>query len=202
MSPTATPPVAVRDARDTVSARDKLVAAAAELLGEVGPRATSVRMVADRAGVNHGLVHHYFSSKDGLLRAAMESLVDAHEAWAREQSAGSPIPAPLALLGDRRYLAAVVRCVLDDEMDLARTELDRGVSVPRATLDHIVARRGGTSDARTKALVALGMAMEMGWAALEPFLFAVTDTSDEAEATAVRDEARRLRTSFMESVTR
>ncbi|MEN9793258.1 MAG: hypothetical protein RL330_1336, partial [Actinomycetota bacterium] len=63
------------------------------------------------------------------------------------------------------------------------------------------ARRGGTPDARTKALVALGMAMEMGWAALEPFLFAVTDTSDD-EATAVRDEARRLRTTFMESVTR
>ncbi len=201
MSPTAIPPVVARDARDAVSARDKLVAAAAELLGEVGPRATSVRMVADRAGVNHGLVHHYFSSKDGLLRAAMESLVDAHETWAREQSAGSPIPAPLALLGDRGYLAAVVRCVLDDEMDLARTELDRGVSVPRATLDHLVARRGGTPDARTKALVALGMAMEMGWAALEPFLFAVTDTSDD-EATAVRDEARRLRTTFMESVTR
>lgn len=200
MSPTVTRAVA-GGTDERVPARDKLVAAAAELLGEIGPRATSVRMVADRAGVNHGLVHHYFSSKDGLLRAAMESLVDAHETWAREQSAGSPFPAPLALLGDRRYLAAVVRCVLDDEMDLARTELDRGVSVPRATLDHLVARRGGTSDARTKALVALGMAMEMGWAALEPFLFAVTGTTED-EAGEVREDARRLRTSFMETVTR
>lgn len=201
MSSTATRSDAGRDSDEKVPARDKLMAAAAELLGEVGPRATSVRMVADRAGVNHGLVHHYFSSKDGLLRAAMASLVDAHEIWAREQSEGSPFPAPLALLGDRRYLAAVVRCVLDDEMDLARTELDRGVSVPRATLDHLVTRRGGSPDARTKALVALGMAMEMGWAALEPFLFAVTGTSND-EATDVRDEARRLRTAFMESVTR
>lgn len=200
MSTTAARFITEHDSEARTSARDKLVAAAAELLGEIGPRATSVRLVAERAGVNHGLVHHYFSSKDGLLRAAMESLVDAHEVWAREQSAGSPYPAPLALLGDRRYLAAVVRCVLDDEMDLARTEIDRGVSVPRATLDHLVSRRGGTSDAHTKAIVALGMAMEMGWAALEPFFFAVTDTS-EAEAADVRSEARRLRTTFMEMVT-
>ena len=61
--------------RKRTDAEEKLIAAAADLLGEVGPRAMSVRMVAERAGVNHGLVHHYFGSKEGLMRAAMLQLV-------------------------------------------------------------------------------------------------------------------------------
>ena len=184
---------------------DKLIAAAADLLGEVGPRATSVRMIAERAGVNHGLVHHYFGGKDALLRAAMERLVTEHAHYAREQSAGRPIPAPLALGGDQRYLRAVVRAVLDGEMELARIELDTGVSVPRGALDHarqrVRERSGGHdhdrddamgSETELKATVAIAMALEMGWAALEPFLFAVAEVgSDEADE--VRELAKRAR---------
>ena len=65
--------------RKGTDAEEKLIAAAADLLGEVGPRAMSVRMVAERAGVNHGLVHHYFGSKEGLTRAAMLQLVEQQE---------------------------------------------------------------------------------------------------------------------------
>lgn len=180
--------------RDT---EEKLVVAAAELLGEVGPRGTSVRMIAERAGVNHGLVHHYFGGKDGLLRVAMERLVTEHADYAREQSDGRPIPAPLALTGDQRYLRAVVRAVLDGEMELARTELDTGVSVPRAALEHARSRarehgRGAPSEIEMKASLAIAMALEMGWAALEPFLFAVAEIgSDDADA--VRSMAKSAR---------
>jgi AcrR family transcriptional regulator len=185
---------APRVSRARQESEDKLVQAAAELLGEVGPRAMSVRAVAERAGVNHGLVHHYFGGKDGLLRAAMKQLVEEHAEFARQQSGGSPVPAPLALTNDQRYLRAVVRSVLDDEMELARMELTEGVSVPRGALRHALEmRKMPAADAETKALLAISMAMEMGWAALEPFLFAVAEVDDADEQDKVRTIAREYR---------
>ena len=123
--------IAERSTRSRVDSEQKLINAAAEMLGEVGPRAMSVRGIAERAGVNHGLVHHYFGGKDGLLQAAMTRLVEDHAVFARERSQGSPIPAPLSLKDDQRYLRAVVRSVLDDEMELAQTELTAGSRLSR-----------------------------------------------------------------------
>lgn len=185
---------APRVSRARQDSEAKLIAAAAELLGEVGPRTMSVRAIADRAGVNHGLVHHYFGGKDGLLRAAMHHLVQEHAEFARQQSGGSPLPAPLALSNDQRYLRAVVRSVLDDEMELAQMELTAGVSVPRGALQHALEmRKMPAADAQTKALLAISMAMEMGWAVLEPFLFAVAEVDDAEEQETVRELARDYR---------
>lgn len=191
--------VSTRSTRARLDTEEKLIVAAADLLGEVGPRAMSVRAIADRAGVNHGLVHHYFGGKDGLLRAAMKRLVEEHAEFAREQSGGSPIPAPLALTSDQRYLRAVVRSVLDNEMELAQMELTAGVSVPRGAMQHAVeVRKLGKADIDTKALVAIGMAMEMGWAALEPFLFAVTEVVHDEEQEEVRQAVRTFRKNFVQ----
>ena len=71
--------------RARATSEEKLINAAADLLGKVGPRAMSVRAIADRAGVNHGLVHHYFEGKEGLLRAAMTRLVHEHAEFAKKQ---------------------------------------------------------------------------------------------------------------------
>lgn len=57
---------------------DALLRAAAELFSQQGVRATTVRQVARLAGVNHGLVHHYFGSKRALLEATLERLAAAH----------------------------------------------------------------------------------------------------------------------------
>ena len=177
-----------------------LITAAADLLGEVGPRAVSVRMIAERAGVNHGLIHHYFGGKSELLVAAMTRLVEEHRDFAKEMSGGRALPAPLALSQDQRYLRAVVRAVLDGEFALAAIEIDTGSSVPRRALDHLTAARHLESpDVETKALVAMGMALEMGWAALEPFIFAVAAV-DDSEAEAVRDLVRRRRTQLLGSL--
>lgn len=46
---------------------DKLVEATRRCLIEEGHAACTVKRIAARAGVNHGLVHHYFGSKDALL---------------------------------------------------------------------------------------------------------------------------------------
>lgn len=185
-----------RPARNRVDVEERLIVAAGELLGEVGPRSMSVRNVAERAGVNHGLVHHYFGGKDGLMKAAMTRLVEEHAAFAKEVSHGDPIPEPLLLNHDPKYLRAVVRAVLDDEMELATTEITEGVSVPRRAIAHAVENlKIDEPDVHMKAMVAVSMAMEMGWAALEPFLFAVieiADTEEEEVREIVRDFRRQM----------
>lgn len=176
------------------TAEEKLIAAAGDLLAEVGPRAASVRMIASRAGVNHGLVHHYFGSKDALLRAAMIRLVHDHAESVHRRAGDAPVPLPLGLVDERRYLHAVIRCILDGETELARTEIDEGVSIPQSTFGQMTERRGGTdSPARLKALLGMGMAIEMGWAAVEPFIAAVAGINDDAEMEEVRREAVKVR---------
>lgn len=176
---------------------DALIAAAAELLGEVGPRAVSVRTIAERAGVNHGLVHHYFGGKAELLRAAMARLVEEHRDFATEKSGGRAVPAPLALAEDQRYLRAVVRAVLDGDDELATMELSTGYSIPRAALEHLATKRRMLEpDIETKAQVAMEMALEMGWAALEPFILAVVDVRGD-DIAAIRDLVRTRRTHLL-----
>jgi AcrR family transcriptional regulator len=49
---------------------DKLVEAAAELIAEIGWGSVSTRRVAERAGLNPGVVHYHFSNVAELRRAA------------------------------------------------------------------------------------------------------------------------------------
>jgi AcrR family transcriptional regulator len=50
---------------------DALFAATERLCNEQPPGTVTVRDIADAANVNHGLVHHYFESKQALLGATM-----------------------------------------------------------------------------------------------------------------------------------
>ncbi len=52
--------------------RETLLAAAVALIGEVGPRAFTLREVARRAGVSHNAPYRHFAGKDELLVAVAE----------------------------------------------------------------------------------------------------------------------------------
>jgi AcrR family transcriptional regulator len=60
--------------------RDKIAAAAVELVAELGWDAVTTRAVARRAGVNPALVHYHYGSMEALLRdtvvAALEAEID------------------------------------------------------------------------------------------------------------------------------
>lgn len=58
--------------------RERLIEAAVRLFGRDGFEATSVRAVADEAGVSFGLIRFYFGSKEGLLEAAEERVVKGY----------------------------------------------------------------------------------------------------------------------------
>ena len=55
---------------------DALLDAAERLLVEQGHAAITTRKLAERAGVNHGLVHYYFGSVDELLLQTLERFTD------------------------------------------------------------------------------------------------------------------------------
>ncbi|GAB3408264.1 TetR/AcrR family transcriptional regulator [Flindersiella endophytica] len=139
--------------------RQRLMAAAMELVAERGWSAVSTRALAERAGVVPGVVHYHFPSVQALLReatvAAMHGLIQEfggaldHAADAEgvldlilqglERYTGTD---PMSLLFVETYLAATrdqalhdaVRGVLDAfRNELARTLAERGVAAPEAT---------------------------------------------------------------------
>jgi AcrR family transcriptional regulator len=68
--------------------RDAIVAAALELFRENGFERTTMRAVAERAGVSVGNAYYYFSSKDELVQGFYDQLVAEHRAVALPAIAG------------------------------------------------------------------------------------------------------------------
>lgn len=59
--------------------REKILAAARSHFGKVGYEGGTVRGIAAAAGVDPALVLHYFGSKEGVFRAAMDFPIDPAE---------------------------------------------------------------------------------------------------------------------------
>jgi AcrR family transcriptional regulator len=62
--------------RDAAKTRQTLLAAARRRFAEDGYAATTVRDIADEAGVNVALINRYFSSKEGLFEACLRAAGD------------------------------------------------------------------------------------------------------------------------------
>ena len=63
-------------AGEDLTAKARIRNAAFELYAEKGEANTSVREVAQAAGVTHGLVVHHFVNKEGLRRAVQQHVID------------------------------------------------------------------------------------------------------------------------------
>ncbi len=157
-----------------------LVEATAKMLGEFGPRGVSVRDVSDRAGVNHGQVHHYFGSKRALLEAAMRHL--AREAFDHSSAlAGNSLyPPVLAFAEESDYWRAVCKIAMEGDLELARIEIDEDISVPRQVLRSLQKEHGvDRDDLRFKARFAAMTAQSLGWVAFEDFMMLLADIEPE-----------------------
>lgn len=159
----------------------------------------TVRDVARRAGVNHGQVHHYFGSKEALIRAAMSELAADHFHRSMQRAGADDVPPALSLAADDRYWKAVVRLSIEGNLDIARIEVDEGMSVPRHALGVLTRRRGiDEPDLEAKTIVAASAAFQLGWVALEEFLFLIADIAP-SERDAVRARARRIAATLFDS---
>ncbi len=91
------------------------------LLAEAGPHTLSVRQVAERAGVNHALVHRHFGTKEEIVRQALhvQSAAIADEIRRRSRDGEPAVVHALAVLAEHpAYWTTLARVVLDDP-DLA-----------------------------------------------------------------------------------
>src|SRR5215471_17137196 len=90
--------------------RQSLVDAARTLIAERGFEGLRTREVAERVGLNHATLHHYFATKEALIEAVVRDLV-THLATYRAAQASGELPARDAL---RTYLLAAREGVVSD----------------------------------------------------------------------------------------
>lgn len=75
--------------------RARIVAAALRLFSSLGYERTSVKLIAEEAGVAQGLMYRYFSGKEALLQAIFaQSIEDVQESFALA-AAGDPAQPPV-----------------------------------------------------------------------------------------------------------
>jgi len=72
--------------------RAKIAETALELFAQHGYEATSVRMIAQAAGIAQGLLYNYFASKEALLATVVQqSMADVRESFVRAEDATDPL---------------------------------------------------------------------------------------------------------------
>lgn len=98
--------------------RAAVLVAATDLFAERPPGAVTVREIAERAHVNHALVHRYFGTKEDLMRAVLE-----HNASSSEGAAAA-VAEPVGVdelvtfgLEHPGYLRAFLAVQLSEEWD-------------------------------------------------------------------------------------
>ncbi len=86
--------------------REHIVAVARRAFGARGYDATSLRSIATHAGVDPGLLVHYFGTKEGVFRAAVEVTVQPGQLFAGLEGLSSQDVAEQLV---RRYLILLAR---------------------------------------------------------------------------------------------
>ncbi len=150
---------------------EAVLEAATDLFARQGPAVTSIREVATRSGVNHGLVYRHFGTKDQLVAAVLDHASDQLD---RAIESGSGETASVA----ERQWRVLARAILD--------------GYPVGRLQHrfpvvgqLMTEARRRTDDDTAARLAAGhvVALELGWRLFEPFLRSATGLEDmEAEA--------------------
>lgn len=176
--------------RGQQAVRAALIEAAADLLAAKSN--VSVREIATRANVNHGLVHHYFGGKEQLEREVLEYLASQqHELLA------NAVRTPRDLLeaaidvarADDRFWRVLGRMLLDGR---PIDRIQSAFPVVRRLIEALEA--SGVAEARI--LVAEGLASVLGWMMYDRWIRRATGLSDE-EATAAFESTLRGRISAM-----
>lgn len=161
--------------------RERLVAAAAELLVERPAASISGRELARRAGVNYGLIHHYFGSKSEVFDLALRQLRDD---FLDRYRAGSD--APFSLDAPEPYFEALahVRDGYPDEGGrLDPAILGFVVELVRDRLEPSDPDRDLHATARTLAAAS----MRLGWALLHRILLDTLAVAPDERDALVRE---------------
>jgi AcrR family transcriptional regulator len=103
----------------TPETREHIISVARSAFGARGYAATSLRSIAKEADVDPGLLVHYFGTKEGLFRAALEITIQPNELFRGLEGLGSQEAAEQII---RRYLMMLARTEARDAvMGLVRS---------------------------------------------------------------------------------
>jgi AcrR family transcriptional regulator len=162
-----------------------ILEAATELFAERGPAATSIRDIAARSGVNHGLVFRHFGTKEQLVGAVLDQL--GKNLTDLLQSGTTPEVLDRAL---DRQMRVMARTLLDG---YPAAQLQKRFPNIAALLDWV--RPLHDDDTSARLAVANALALQFGWRLFAPILRSATGLEDMAEAEireAVRTEVARI----------
>ncbi|MCB1016586.1 MAG: TetR/AcrR family transcriptional regulator [Acidimicrobiales bacterium] len=183
MSPTATAAPDRAETDDPPSPEDRPVGraevmeavreAATELFAERGPDAVTVREVADRAGVNHALIHRHYGTKEELLRVVLAQAVERMAEAARgTENTGEDIRGVIAALRREepaiRLLGWALLAGYPIEQIWPEYPAFQRVQTVLGEEQRQTGGRGDREDPRV--VVATGTAMLFGWMVFRPFL--------------------------------
>ena len=173
--------------RDDVTAA--VIDAAGELFSRHGFDGVSLRDIAKKAGVNHGLIHRHFGSKENLRSRTLQHMADAMLADVKDAGGLDDLSrrAFQSLKKHENFWRILARTILDgystedmhDRYPIARLMIERvGAAVKDGTL------RG---DIDPRMLVAAMFSFSCGFIMFEPFIVASAGLGG-MEPGAVRDE--------------
>ncbi len=152
-----------------------ILEAATDLFAERGPAATSIRDIAARSKVNHGLVFRHFGTKDQLVGAVLDHLGENLNEVLRS---GAPPDIERALDTQMRVMA---RTVLDG---YPAAQLQKRFPNVAGLLDGVRSRHDTELGARLA--VANALALQFGWRLFAPILRSATGL-DELTDTEIRN---------------
>ena len=161
-----------KNRRGRKNVEKRLIDSASFLVSSVGPNQLTIRDIADHAGVNHAQIHHYFGGKKGLLMATYKQLAFEHvqQLERRKISPTNLGEEPLSMITDD-YFKAIIRAVLDDQMDLVRVQIDSNLSMSRQTLKQLTKiKKLKKPNSEMKSAIAIAMVVEFGLAAMEQYI--------------------------------
>ena len=144
-------------ARGPEAVRRSLIDAALQLMTMRSPRQISGRELAKTAGVNYGLIHHYFGSKDAVFGAAV---TEATEEMAHRWATSGLLP--LNTTDEAGSYRTFSKLELDDDESPVTDLLHRIVA------GQAEAQGREITDKDLLAEVALCAALQFGWGAFEP----------------------------------
>ncbi|UXA08093.1 TetR/AcrR family transcriptional regulator [Mycobacterium sp. SMC-2] len=162
-----------------------ILEAATDLFAERGPAATSIRDIAARSNVNHGLVFRHFGTKDQLVGAVLDHLGADLSALLSSEP-----PADVLDRALDRQMRVMARTVLDG---YPAGQLQKRFPTIATLLEWVRPLHDDETDARLA--VANALALQFGWRLFAPILRTATGldelTDDEIRA-AARAEVGRI----------
>ena len=167
----------------------RILDSAQELFAKRGPRAVTIRQVAEHAGVSHALVHKYFGSKDDLIKSVVARVDVSRAATAKSSASLKDAYQTLfpRVMAQRDHSMMLVRSAMEGAEYVSLAERIEATSAMVALARRTAAAGGHPTppptDIDPRVLISSITAMIFGWASIEDWVWPTSglDPADKDE---------------------